>query len=384
MPTFALVAPYLPAPDNTGGRIRIHRLARALARHGPVDLYATDHPAEHTPQAGDPTLALSLYRSVTLRAGDRGCVLPWFYSHRVRLSCPRSLREALSIAHQKSPYDAVVVCHVYAWAVASRLRHTVRVLDEHNIESAYALAVAPDHPRESRLLHGWERAVWPLPELVTACTQADASVVRTVRTFPVSVIPNGADVSDLPFVLPSERSSHEVLFVGAMSHPPNVRAAVRLVSEVLPALHEVHPDASVTLCGRAPAPEVRRLAGDRVCVTGTVPSVTPYLSRAGAYASLVDAGGGSSLKVIEALATGVPLVATSVSLRGHELVDERDVLVAETPRAVVQAILRSWSDPAVSDTRARAARAAVLPLDWNTLGDAFARDVLAAIASRAP
>lgn len=381
MPSFALVTPYLPAPDNTGGRIRMHRLARALSALGPVDLFACVHPVETAASAGDTRPALALYRQTHLRPRDVGCVLPLITSARVRAACPWRLRRDLLRAHANAPYSAVIACHAYAFATARSVRGAALVLDEHNVESRYCRAVYPHLRRESALLARWETRAWRACDLVSTVTDDDAAFVRARTDREVYLCPNGADFDGIPFVAPSQRSGHDVLFVGAMSHPPNVQAAVELVREVLPALQRAHPDATVTLCGRAPSPEVLALASPSVTVTGTVDDVRPLLARASVYVNLVRAGAGSSLKVPEALCAGVPMVATETAVRGFGLRDGAHLRITETPAQTADAVLDTWRDQRSADARAERARELARAYDWSSLGTAWASRVMRAVES---
>ncbi len=381
-PSFALVAPYLPAPANTGGRIRIHRLARALSFVGPVDLFARYWPVEIAPDAGDVSSALSIYRHRELC--DRGPFLgiPGITSRRAREAAPRALRDALVRRHSASPYTAVIACHSYGALAAIELRDTALVLDEHNIESRYSRAVTPNARAEALRLERWERRVWRSADLVTTVTDDDARAVSASREGAVEVVPNGVSCDEIAFAAPSSRRSHELLFIGSMSHPPNVRCAVSLATEVLPRVRARHPDARLVVCGRAPSREVLALASEHVEVTGTVADVAPWLDRAGAYVNLLDAGAGSSLKVPEALAAGVPLVSSRVGVRGFALDDGAHYLGAETADEAASAVIAAWRDPVASDARASAARAVIASLDWSALGARFASLVMAAARQR--
>ena len=381
-PSFALVAPYLPAPANTGGRIRIHRLARALSFLGHVDLFARYWPVEIAPDAGDVSSALSLYRHRELC--DRGPFLgiPGITSRRAREAAPRALRDALARRHSASPYAAVIACHSYGALAAIDLRDATLVLDEHNIESRYARAVTPNARAEALRLERWERRVWREADLVTTVTDDDARVVTATREGAVEVVPNGVACDEIAFTAPSHRRSHELLFVGSMSHPPNVRCAISLAREVLPRVRAQHPDARLVVCGRAPSREVRALASEHVEVTGTVADVAPWLARAGAYVNLLDAGAGSSLKVPEALASGVPLVSSRIGVRGFALDDGAHYLNAESAEEAARAVIESWRDPTASDARASAAREAISSLDWAVVGARFAELVMAAAKRR--
>lgn len=376
MRPIALVAPYLPAPANTGGRIRIHRLARALAQHLPVDLYARAWPVELAPAAGDVTSALSVFRRRALFGGGLPAPWPFFAPRRALEATPRALVAALARAHASEPYGLVVICHSHSFAAARALAGVPSVLDEHNIESRYAEATGQASPREYTRLRRWERLAWQGATLVTAVTPDDAAHIARVRP-DVTVVPNGVAAREIAFVPPSMRSSRTMLFVGAMSHAPNITAAVELVREVLPRVRERVADTRVVLCGRAPSPEVLALASPQVTVTGTVPDVAPWLTSAGAYVNLLRAGAGSSLKVPEALASGVPLVTTVLGARGFGLRDGVHGAVVHSAREAAEAVLAAWRDPNLADRRAHEGRRIADTLDWDVIGDDFARHALA-------
>ncbi|MBI5516077.1 MAG: glycosyltransferase [Deltaproteobacteria bacterium] len=374
-PRVAVVAPYLPAPASSGGRIRVQRLSLALARRASVDLYARCFPVE---LRGDPEgrrSALEVFRTVTLVDPGRTPSLPPWLPRRVREACPSALGDALARAHGQAPYDAVVVAHAYAYGVVAGLRGARVVLDEHNIESAYARDVVPGGALERWRLQRWERRCWARASAVTAVTEDDRAVVAPFAR-EAHWIPNGTDVAGVPFRPPSERSGATVLFVGALSHPPNVRAAMTLVTEVLPRVRERVPEARVVLCGRDPSREVLALAGEGVTVTGTVPEVGPYLSAAAVFANLLEHGGGSSLKVPEALAAGLPMVSTAVGVRGLRLPEGAVTLVGSAPEAA-DALVRALRDRSLdADARARAGRDWAEGLAWERVGETFTRVVL--------
>ncbi len=371
----ALVTPYLPAPDNTGGRIRMRRLARALAAVGTVDLFARVFPVELTADIGP---ALAEYQSVYFRDADVGAWRLVRESRRVREASPLALAWDLRAAHARRPYDAVIACHCYAAATARSLGRKVPwVLDEHNIESRYARRMRPDDRAEHARLERWERAQWRDAALVTAVTDSDAATIRAHRDGPTLVVANGTDAAHITYRAPSERPAVGLLFIGAMSHPPNVAAAVRLAREVLPRVRARHPDATLVLCGRAPDATVRALASAHVTVTGTVSDTRPFLDAAGCYVNALTDGEGSSLKLPEAMAAGVPVVSTAMGARGFDVAHERELLLtADDPAALAAGVLAVFADPASADARAARARARAEALDWNLLGDRFARAVL--------
>jgi glycosyltransferase involved in cell wall biosynthesis len=400
LPRVAWLAPYLPAPLVSGGALRMHHLARALGGLAELHLYARAPWPEALRKRGD--AALTPFARVTTgydyTARDRAPDLP----RRVAGASPRRLVDALRRAHAARPYAALVVAHAHAAAPALSLG-VPWLLDEHNVESAYLedtlrargdLADAARRPvaeREVAGLRAFERHAWARATAVTCVSAADAAAIAAVRGQPPQVVPNGTDLSGAVFRAPSQRTSRDLLFVGAMAHPPNAAAARLLAREVLPRVRAAVPGARLVLCGAAPGAEVRALAGPDVVVTGTVPTVAPYLRDAAVYVSALGHGAGSSLKTIEALACGVPLVSTAVGARGHGLVDGEHYVRADTPEALAAAAIdvleamrrRDAARLGALDARARAGRVLAARHDWRAVAAPFVA-ALADVLGAAP
>ena len=380
-----MVAPYLPAPFDSGGRIRMGALARALAEVGEVELFARAFPVELEDASAARTGALARWRRVHLfgRGAPSGLPLrdPW----RARDATPRALCDALSRAHRRAPWDAVIACHAYAFGAIARLVDTVRVLDEHNLEGRYAREVLRANPLECNAMERFERRAWRDADLVTCVREDDRRTIARHTSAQTAVIPNGVALDAVPWRPPSARSGRAVLFVGALSHRPNVEACVALAQEILPRLLRVEPAARLILCGRAPDAAVRALASDRVTVTGTVPDTAPWLDAASVFANPIRAGEGTSLKLVEAAAAGLPIVSTAVGARGFAMHPGTHLLRAETPDEFAAAIVSCWRDPSGAEARAIAARTVAASHGWDRIGTEFAARVMERVrARRAP
>ena len=271
----------------------------------------------------------------------------------------------LAADHRVHPFDVVVAQQIFTANAARSIPNVALVLDEHNVESH---AVAPalslygkgrlpvDPGRITSLVAEYESQIWPRAALITCPTTDSARFIHDAAGISTRVVPNGADVVDIPFIPPSRREGNAILFVGAFFWPPNIRAARFLVKDVLPKVRELHRGARLILCGRDPGIEVSLLRRDGVEITGTVSSVVPYLNQAAVYANSLFEGSGSSLKVLESLASGVPLVSTSVGARGHRLEPGHHYLQAENADEFARApSWRSWKIvPGLTTRRSRA------------------------------
>jgi glycosyltransferase involved in cell wall biosynthesis len=151
------------------------------------------------------------------------------------------------------------------------------------------------------------------------------------------LIPLATESMDEPRVAASAPAPR-LLFVGNFLHPPNVDAAVRLASAIFPRVLNSCPDVGLDVVGRAPPPELRRLASPRITITGYVPDVKPYLLGAAVVVAPLRLGGGMRVKVLEALSAGKALVASTRAIEGLDVVDGEHLVVAEEDDDFVQAI----------------------------------------------
>ena len=207
------------------------------------------------------------------------------------------LMERYSIREQSIPK------RIYASVTARRLRMT----EEHILRTAYGHIVCSAREREQLL--------------------------RRVPEARVEVVGNGVDIGfyRAPDVEPARRD--RLVFVGSMDYHANVDAAVWFSGEIWPHLRNRFPEWRLTLVGSNPGAAVSALAGHPgIEVTGTVPDVRPYYNEAVAAVVPLRTGGGTRLKILEAMASGVPVVSTALGAEGLEVSPGQNILMAENEK----------------------------------------------------
>ncbi|RYZ40946.1 MAG: glycosyltransferase, partial [Myxococcaceae bacterium] len=160
----------------------------------------------------------------------------------------------------------------------------------------------------------------------------------------------------------------DLVFVGSMDWWPNEDAVLRLAREVWPLVSSELAPGRLMVVGRSPSASVRALENERLVVTGSVPSVAPHLARALATAIPLRAGSGTRLKVLEAAAAGVPVVATRLAVEGLPMVEGEDVLLAESPQEFADALRRLRNDPDLCKKLAMNARRLAETFAWEGIG----------------
>ncbi len=388
-PSVLAVTSQLPWPLNTGGHLRTFHLLRELSVDFRVRLIAGMRPdqigdANALRQAGIDVHPVDL--ASTGPIGQAAHVMsaaaqsePYvLYRRHDRREVRAAVRRHVSAARP----DLLYLDHLDSWSFAGEANALPTVLDLHNLYSLLIRreADAASRPwivrtylrREGRLLERIERAAVRGAGAVFAVSPAERQHFAALREGDVQLIPNGVDCARYA-ALPTGRvdSRPVILFIGTLSWPPNRAAALRLATDVLPAIQRTHPDASLTLVGRDPSPEIRALASNpAIRVMGSVDDILPFLAEARLLAVPLDAGGGTRLKILEAFAAGLPVASTPIGCEGIDAEPGRELLVGDGDR-FIDAVRTLVSNPVDGAAVAHHARQLALTrYDWRVIGAA--------------
>jgi glycosyltransferase involved in cell wall biosynthesis len=387
----------MPWPLDTGGHLRTFHLLRALAKRFEVHLLAPSGTsdasafgalrnagiqAQGTNVKSRPPLR-DAFKVVSSRFRGRPYVMYARHDYAamrddVQRFCDREHPSVLYLDHLDSL--------IYAECCAGALK----VLDLHNIYSLIADRAAESRAGlarwylrgEAALLRAAEREASTRPDILFAVSDQERDYYQARGHRPVHLIPNGVDCEAYG-ALPEGRTGEPlILYLGSMSWPPNAEAALFLANDVLPVVRRRVPEARLRIVGRNPSAEVvRSAAADGVEVTGGVESVIPHLRDAALLAVPLEAGGGTRLKILEALASGLPVVSTPIGAEGLDLTDGEHLLVA-TRDQFAESIVRLLNDRSFGTRLARNGRAAVRQrYDWTTIGQKAAAAIGAGLQS---
>jgi sugar transferase (PEP-CTERM/EpsH1 system associated) len=191
------------------------------------------------------------------------------------------------------------------------------------------------------------------------CTVAEQrDFAQLIPGVPVSLVGNGVDL-DYFRSMGSAKRPGSIVFTGVMDYFPNIDAVVWFCDEVLPLIHAQMPEASFVICGSRPVRAVRQLAKRQgVSVTGRVSDTRPYLDSAEVFVAPLRMARGIQNKLLEAMAMGLPCVASSTAASGTVVANGAGILAADEPQEFAEHVLKLLREEKLRSDMAREARAA--------------------------
>jgi len=215
-----------------------------------------------------------------------------------------------------------------------------------------------------RKLAVYERRICRAADRVVSVSHADRQALqRLLPGLEVAVVPNGVDLAFYrPGVVPPapDLGAHALVFTGKMDYRPNVDAVLWFADAVLPLILREMEDVRFYVVGQQPHARLLPLAArPAITITGRVPDVRPYIAGAGVYVVPLRIGGGTRLKVLEAMAMGQAIVSTRLGCDGFPFEDGREVRFADEPGAFAETVMSLLRDRKAAAALGRVARAHV-------------------------
>ena len=392
-----VLTPQFPYPPQQGTTMRNYNLIAGLARRHEVHLLSFGEPAESrgTPlhdvcrsvQAVPPP-----QRSMNQRL--RGLFFSRLPDMAQRLPSDE-MRTALAATLDRENPDVVEVEGIelaqYLFQVADGRRgqeHPLLVFDDHNAEYVLQQRAFETDARQVgrwvgaaysfvqwQRLRGYERRACQAADRVVAVSETDAEVLRKlVPGLDPAVVPNGVDMDFYtapfpPLAAETGPGEEDVVFTAKMDFRPNVDAVLWFAQEVLPLIRREAPATRFWVVGRDPHPRLAPLAHDpAIVLTGWVEDIRPYIAGATVYVIPLRIGGGTRLKVLEAMAMGKAIVSTALGCEGFDLVPNQELVIADTPAESAAAVLALLRDPDRREQLGRSAHHfAASKYDWQII-----------------
>lgn len=363
----------LPFPLTSGKRIRTYNLLARLADRHRITIICHQNPDREEEASavtafrklGIETVVVA--REVPPKSG------PGFYArlagnllsplpYSVATHASTTLTQAVKEFAEENPVDLwhcewTPYAQVLHDALGEELQSTAWSVMAHNVESLIwrRYAETESNPvkrwyikRQCEKFEQFEQWAYGAATIPIAVSADDAKLMQTefgVRR--AEVVENGVDIDYFKPQRDVDRDPYKLLFLGSLDWRPNLDAVSLLLDDIFPKVQSVNPAATLALVGRRPPESLktRAAAMPGVRIYADVPDVRPFLATCGMLVVPLRIGGGSRLKILEALATETPVVSTRIGAEGLQLTPGRDLIVSETPTEMAAAILSAMSSP---------------------------------------
>lgn len=357
-----LLTQVLPYPPDSGPKVKTYNVIKYLTQEHEVTLVSfvrgdKKNAVSHLQQYCCAVYTVPMRRSKLRDAWYMGCSLltaqPFMMIRDDRIPMRRLVKRLTGEKH----FDAVHADQLNMAQYAEGVSGAFRVLDAHNaLWLLYKRQWETTHGgpykwllnREWKLLRHYEGRICREFDVVLAVSEEDKKALLDVVGQPrdIIVMPIAIAPEDVQLVERIPDSPH-ILHIGTMFWPPNVAGVRWFIDQVLPLVKMQRPDVVFDVVGSRPPRDLVALGKARsdLNVTGYVDDPLPYLRRAALMVVPLWAGGGMRVKILNAMAQGIPIVSTTLGYEGIEVTPGQDILVGDTPEAFAAEVLRVLNDP---------------------------------------
>lgn len=283
---------------------------------------------------------------------------------------------------EEKQFDAAVCDFLSASLTFPRHLRGQTVLFQHNVESIlWDRMLATEHNWLKKIIYGMEArkmrryekaTIAEFKHVIAVSEQDRAHMSESLPSDRISVVPTGVDLGQYHFKPGAQSVTPLVVFTGTMDFDPNIDGVNYFCREIWPQVLQTVPNARFRIVGKKPVPAVQRLASTQVEVTGTVNSIVEHLQQAWVVVVPLRMGGGTRLKIYEAMAAGRAVVSTSIGAEGLDVNDGKDIILADDNDAFAHAIITLLREPELRKRYERAAAELVTRFDWSSVARRFA------------
>jgi sugar transferase (PEP-CTERM/EpsH1 system associated) len=357
----------LPYPPDSGSRNRTFHLIKGLAKTYTVTLICFGDKSDK--QEGLRPYCSSI-ECVVPKKQDRSALalLASLFSvqpYSVKSRFDPMMKSKVEDVLKSQAFDLLVCDSIYQ-ALHVPDTGIAKVLNEHNIESAIMrrYAAVKKNPFmkagvwiEYLKMRRYEDMTWKRFKLCLVCSGTDKQQLHQRAPVPkVEVVSNGVDLEYFK-ALSAQIKKHSLVYVGQMNWHPNIDAVTYFLKEIYPRLKAAVPDVSLVIVGSHPPEAISKLAEqNHAMATGYVPDTRPFVRQAEVFIAPLRIGGGTRLKILEAMAMGKAVVSTTVGCEGLDVTHEKNILIADNPKNFVESVIKVFNDASLRDKLGKEAR----------------------------
>ncbi len=380
------ISRWYPFPPDNGSKIRIFNLLKYLSACHEVDLISFVSETVTNEQMVAMNGYFNRVNTIPYRSFQPGRLkaLAGFFSPKPRSvidTYNANLQRCVEQASQERRYDVVIASQIDMAPYALVVPDAIKVFEEVELTTLYEGFARQTHPLK-KLRYGltwWKLAHYTadLLNAFDACTVVSKGEAERVRQVapdfqPVEVVPNGVDVGHYEGNFDSPEID-TLIYSGALTYKANFDAVDFFLHEIFPLIQTERPQVKLFITGKIDGVPIHRLPANKgVIFTGYLDDIRPRLTQSWVSVVPLREGGGTRLKILEALAAGTPVVATSKGAEGLDLTPEKEILIANDPADFAAVVLRLLQNPGLRETLSCNGRSAVAArYDWQMIGQQF-------------
>lgn len=367
-----MLTPYLPYPLLSGGQIRTYNLLKNLKNKHEITLYSLikdESERKHIPKLKKFCKKVVLLRRTknpwTLRNIMLAALTP--YPFLVTRNMPIQGSDKISKELQANNFDLI---HAETFYMMPNIPKTKipTLLVEQTIEylgyQSYAKRskfwpIKPLLNIDIKKIRYWEQFYWKKADRLVAMSEEDKRFIQKEigKKLRIDVVANGVDMNFFDKIEKRLPQNPNVLFVGTFKWLPNVGAVKELVLKIWPKIIEKLPQARLKIVGFSPTPEIIKFGQDSgIEVLGSVDDIRRAYGRAHVLLAPIRSGKGTRYKVLEAMATGTPIVSTRLGVEGIDVCFGKEVLVGKTSQELADLTVKVLKDEELQKKMAQAGR----------------------------
>lgn len=383
------LAPRFPLPADTGGKIRTFNILKQLAKGAELHLVCFSFDKEDKELC--PELENIGIKITLVPVSDPGIITKIMQALFDPLPVSiakygqKNMEDALASLNKSDHFDVVHVDHLHMAHYLKCFNGTPSIIDEHNVEykilercahvekSLIKKIVFKDQARKMKVFEAQRVKDF---SAYLAVSEDDKNLLDGLGTDPSSghVVPNGVDTEF--FKAPESQRSRvpeeeAVVFTGSMDWFPNDDAAIYFCKDILPHIWKVHSNVKFYIVGKGPSSRLKALARSdrRIVLTGRVDDVRVFVARSKVFVVPLRIGGGTRLKILEAMSMEKAIVSTSIGAEGIHYTQDTDIVLADRPETFAQKVVSLINDSKQCELLGTAGRKLVLEqYDWNIIG----------------
>jgi len=389
-------------PVDSGGKIRSYNLLRHLSQRNETTFlsYYDGPPDKHYEEK----IVQELPGAITVRTGKRESTIGQAVNYLRHLISPAPfavtkftsprVQRLISNWDKEKRFDVIVCDFLSASLNFSTALSTPALLFQHNVESALWQRQAK-HERnpaknlvfkiEASKMARYERSQLGKFDHVIAVSDHDTALMsKMIDSTHISVVPTGVDLEAYSKVAPQDSSGEKqgILFLGSMDWEANIDGVDHFCRDIWPEILSAVPSTKLYVVGRNPHSRVSRWASDSIEIAGRVDSVLPYLKEATVFIVPLRIGGGTRLKIYEAMAASKAVVSTSIGAEGLDVHDRDDILLADTDADFAKAVIELLRDSNLRNRIGSKAARLAAQYDWAIIAQRFEEILLSVVELR--